>query len=122
MSGTTPSPEQVLLVDQHNDVLVATLNRAQKGNSLNTELIDALGTLAADLSREDGPYPDIKAVIITGAGRSAFSAGADINTLIGLGEAAAETLARALVRAMLAAETAGKTPSYKDKFPGAVAK
>jgi len=37
-----------------------------------------------------------------------------------LGAAAADTLARAIVRAMLHAQTVGATPSYRDKFPGAV--
>lgn len=39
-----------------------------------------------------------------------------------LGAAAADTLARAIVRAMLHAQTVGKTPSYQDKFPAAMAK
>jgi L-aminopeptidase/D-esterase-like protein len=39
-----------------------------------------------------------------------------------LGSTAADTLARAIVRAMLSAQTVGTTPSYKDRFPGAVAK
>ncbi|MGO4384401.1 enoyl-CoA hydratase/isomerase family protein [Specibacter sp. RAF43] len=90
MTKSTTTTEQILLVEQHGDVLVATLNRPRKGNSLTTELINALATLADGLSREDGPHRNARAVIITGAGESAFSAGADINTLVGLDQAAAE--------------------------------
>ena len=44
---------------------------------------------------------------------------ANINTL---GSAAADALARAIVRAMLNAQTVGTVPSYRDRFPGAVAR
>lgn len=90
MTETTLSTDQVLLREQHGDVLIVTLNRPRKGNSLNTELIEALGELTVDLGRADGLAGDVKAVIITGAGESAFSAGADINSLVGLDEASAE--------------------------------
>lgn len=90
MTETMTKNEQVLLHEQHNDVLVVTLNRPRKGNSLNPELLEALGNLADNLQRPDGPYRNVHAVIITGAGTAAFSAGADINTLVGLDEAAAE--------------------------------
>lgn len=84
----TSSSDNVLLREQNDGVLIATLNRPTKGNSLNIELIDALGQLAADL--KSPAHRSTKAVILTGAGTTAFSAGADINTLVGLDAAAAE--------------------------------
>jgi enoyl-CoA hydratase/carnithine racemase len=62
--------------------LIATIDRANKGNALDTPTIDALGDLAASLHA--GEHPSIRAVIITGSGDRAFSAGADISTLHGL--------------------------------------
>ncbi|VXB66029.1 Enoyl-CoA hydratase [Arthrobacter sp. 9V] len=84
----TTLTDTVLLTEQHDAVLIATLNRPAKGNSLSTELIDALGALAAEL--RSPTHEGTKAVILTGAGQKAFSAGADINTLVGLDAAAAE--------------------------------
>lgn len=63
-------------------VLVATIDRADKGNSLDAPLMQEIGDLAAAL--QDGAYPSVSAVIFTGAGSRAFSAGADISTLRGL--------------------------------------
>jgi enoyl-CoA hydratase len=63
-------------------VLIATIDRASKGNALDTPTIDALGDLTAGLHA--GEHPEVRAVIITGAGDRSFSAGADISTLHGL--------------------------------------
>lgn len=71
-----------LLIKQSGSVLTATLNRQAKANSLNQELIDALDALAAQIedthSQPEGP----RALIITGSGEKAFSAGADITELM----------------------------------------
>lgn len=82
------SSDNVLLREQNDGVLIATLNRPTKGNSLNTELIAALEEFAADLKTP--AHHTTKAVVLTGAGTRAFSAGADINTLVGLDAASAE--------------------------------
>jgi len=89
MTVETAQTHQVLLRERFGDILLATLNRPQKGNSLNTELIDAIGSLSTDLNRPDGGYAEVKALIITGAGSRAFSSGADITSLVGLDENAA---------------------------------
>src|SRR5262245_37312216 len=62
-----------LLVERHGLVALLTLNRPEKLNALNDELIGAL------MAALDGIELDrsVRAVVITGAGR-AFSAGADI--------------------------------------------
>jgi enoyl-CoA hydratase/carnithine racemase len=76
--------DAVLTQERHGAVVIATLNRPKKGNSLSRPLIDALEQLAADIEtgslRTDGP----RALVITGAGTSYFSAGADVNELDGI--------------------------------------
>lgn len=74
---------RVLTLERRGDVVLATLNRPTKGNALSNELIDALGAFV-DALRPGGTYADSKAVVLTGAGQKVFSAGADINGLVGL--------------------------------------
>jgi len=62
----------VLLTKRHDGVLVATLNRPDRLNALNSELVDALAA-AWDEARD----PEVRAVVLTGAGRG-FCAGADL--------------------------------------------
>ncbi len=63
----------VLLVEDRGPVRVLTLNRPDRHNALDTELSAALLAAfeAADADR------DVRAVVVTGAGRS-FSSGADV--------------------------------------------
>lgn len=89
MSNAPAQDEAVLLLEDKGDVLVATLNRPRKGNSLSTELIVAIGDLVAELRGPLGRFAAVKAVVITGSGDTVFSAGADINDLRGLSESAA---------------------------------
>lgn len=69
----------VLLTEDHGPVRVLTLNRPDKLNALNTALTRALSDAltAADADR------DIRAVVLTGAGRG-FCAGADLDEFPGL--------------------------------------
>jgi enoyl-CoA hydratase len=57
-----------------NGVLVITINRPDKLNSLNKQTIEELHETLVDAENES----DIKAIILTGAGQKAFVAGADI--------------------------------------------
>lgn len=75
----------VLLRRRDKDVLVATLNRPGKGNALNQPMIDALEELAVDVERDASAPDGVRAVVITGAGEKAFSAGADVTELDGIG-------------------------------------
>lgn len=84
MTDKTASDEPVLLREQHGAVLVATLNRPRKGNAIDNELMAALGDLAAELHRSAGEPGAARAVVLTGSGTRAFSAGADISNLVGL--------------------------------------
>ena len=64
-----------VLVDRDGPVAIVTLNRPDRMNAINTPLreafIDALTSANSD--------PEIKAIIITGAGERAFSAGIDLD-------------------------------------------
>lgn len=84
------SDETVLLRQQSESVLVATLNRPTKSNALNQALIDSLDELAAEIETEFD-NGQIKALVITGAGERAFSAGADITELADLDAPRART-------------------------------
>ena len=66
--------QDTVLFEKHDAVALLTLNRPEKLNALNYELIDRLMGLLDEIEA-DG---DLRAVILTGAGDRAFSAGADI--------------------------------------------
>ncbi len=70
----------ILLQEERDGVQLLTLNRPEALNALSTELALALlGALDAVRTRRD-----VRAVIITGAGDRAFSAGADLRERRGL--------------------------------------
>ncbi|HXA30145.1 MAG TPA: enoyl-CoA hydratase-related protein [Candidatus Angelobacter sp.] len=81
----TEVSSQVLAVERSGGVLRLTLNRPQRLNALDDELLDALGA-AMVVARDDDL---VRAVLITGAGRG-FCAGADLtgNRLSGDGGSA----------------------------------
>ncbi len=68
---------QTLLFDKRNGIAYVTVNRPEKLNALNhqvmTELLDCFKTLHTD--------DEVRVVILTGSGEKAFVAGADINEL-----------------------------------------
>lgn len=64
----------VVEVDYNNEVAVLTLNRPDKLNALNYELLDRLMEVLEEFEGDDF----VRAVVVTGAGDRAFSAGADI--------------------------------------------
>jgi len=71
--------EQAVLLSTEGHVATITLNQPDKLNPMSPELITALPSVIAAIQAD----PQIRAVVITGAGR-AFSAGADFRTLAGL--------------------------------------
>jgi enoyl-CoA hydratase len=75
------SSEPVLLVAREAPLAVVTLNRPEKRNALSAELRLAIGAAFRDLEAD----PEIRAVVLTGAGR-AFCAGMDLEELGGGGE------------------------------------
>ncbi len=66
---------QQLLVETNNNVLYITINRPQKLNALNKEVLAELSVAVANAQKDQ----EVKAILITGAGEKAFVAGADIS-------------------------------------------
>lgn len=81
--------EPELITERRGACLIATINRAERGNSLSRSLLQALSDLVTDLGRGDPRAGSPRALVITGNGDRAFSAGADINELNGISPAAA---------------------------------
>ena len=65
-------------IDRKGHVAVITINRPDARNALDPEHNDALGTAVADFEADD----DLYVAVLTGAGDVAFSAGADLKTLL----------------------------------------
>ena len=70
--------EPAVLVERDGHVLTVTLNRPDKRNAFNAEVLCRLCD-AWDIVDDD---PEIRAAILTGAGGN-FSAGADLDRLVG---------------------------------------
>ena len=70
--------DPVLLVERETAVATVILNRPNQMNALNAELRIALGDALAELEAD----PEIRAVVLTGAGR-AFCAGMDLKEIGG---------------------------------------
>ncbi len=69
-------PEPVLVVQRDAPIATVTLNRPDQMNALSTELRLAIGRAFRELEQD----PEIRVVIVTGAGR-AFCAGMDLKEL-----------------------------------------
>src|SRR3989475_10030347 len=68
---------QTLLVEIKDGVAVITINRPDKLNALNDQVMADLAAVAERVATGD----DIRGAILTGAGPKAFVAGADIGDL-----------------------------------------
>ncbi|MFL5740473.1 MAG: enoyl-CoA hydratase/isomerase family protein [Flavisolibacter sp.] len=79
-----------LLTSLDHGILTATINRADKMNALNKQVMQDLGLLVSEIQNN----ADIRAAILTGAGQKAFVAGADITEFVGLSKAEGMQLAR----------------------------
>ena len=66
---------EAIKTDQVDRVAIITLNRPEVLNALNLQLVSELDEAITEMERDDG----VGAIIITGAGERAFSAGADIH-------------------------------------------
>ena len=80
--------EDVVLVSRDGPVAIVTLNRPQAMNALSSALRRALAAAFRDLEADDS----VRAIVLTGAGTRAFTAGLDLKELgqQGLGAANAE--------------------------------
>ncbi len=70
-----------VLCEREGAVAVITLNRPDKLNALNAELLGELDALLASLAAASGPEA-VSCAILTGAGEKAFAAGADIAAML----------------------------------------
>lgn len=78
-----------LLTDVHNGIMTVTINREDKMNALNSELFGELEQVVDEVYAN----PEIKGVVLTGAGSKAFAAGADISEFTVLNAEGARVLA-----------------------------
>jgi enoyl-CoA hydratase len=95
---------RTLLFDVRDGVALVTVNRPDKLNALNDQVIDELGSVASRLATD----PAIRGAIVTGAGPKAFVAGADIGELATQGPLEARARATRGQDAFRRLETCGK--------------
>jgi len=81
---------KTLLTSLEDNVLTITINRPEKLNALNKDVFTDLDNALDDIEKN----PEIRSVIITGAGPKAFVAGADITEFGGLNKTEAMALAK----------------------------
>ncbi|RYY90473.1 MAG: enoyl-CoA hydratase [Chitinophagaceae bacterium] len=81
---------QTLLTALENGILTVTINRPEKLNALNRDVIAELGAVLSEVETNG----EIRSVILTGAGPKSFVAGADITEFVGLSKDEGEALAR----------------------------
>jgi len=72
---TEPDPTAPLLVEERADRLVVTLNRPDRRNAIDTEMVDALHEVCARLERAP------RLLLLTGGAGGVFAGGADIAQL-----------------------------------------
>ena len=81
---------QTLLTNLENGIFTITINRPDKMNALNQEVMSDLNNVMDEVNKNT----EIKSVIITGAGNKAFVAGADISEFSGLSQQEGMALAK----------------------------
>lgn len=81
---------ETVLVHREGPVARLTINRPDKLNAINGQVVDDLSAALAALVADGG----VRAVELTGAGDKAFVAGADIAAMAEMGPAEAEAFAR----------------------------
>ncbi len=101
---------EYILSEHEGAVAVITLNRPEKLNALSFPLMQEVGEALTGYETDDG----IAAVILTGAGERAFSAGADIHEMAGL--SSEELAARSTTRGTISWHIA----SYAKPLIGAI--
>ncbi len=70
-------PDSGALVERRGNVMVITINRPEARNAINAAVSTAVGD-ALDQAQQD---PEVRVVVITGAGEKSFCAGADLNAI-----------------------------------------
>lgn len=67
-----------IIVEMENEIAVVTISREKSLNALNSETLAELKECFEDISKRK----DVRVVILTGAGKKAFVAGADISEMV----------------------------------------
>ncbi|MFL5808525.1 MAG: enoyl-CoA hydratase/isomerase family protein [Flavisolibacter sp.] len=81
---------KTLLTSLEQGIFTVTINRPDKMNALNREVMSDLDKVTDEIESNS----DIKAVILTGSGQKAFVAGADISEFLGLTTTEGKKLAK----------------------------
>jgi len=75
---------ETLTIEKKDGVAVLTLNRPETHNAMNHAMFLELGVAAKELQND----PEVRAVVMTGAGKS-FSSGLDLGSFVGLAQLSA---------------------------------
>ena len=78
-----------VLIDKQNSTTILTINREEKLNALNLDLIENLDKIFDEIEKDNR----CNSVILTGSGRKAFIAGADIKQMSKMNSVQAKTYA-----------------------------
>jgi enoyl-CoA hydratase len=97
-------PYSTLLFEMRDILAIVTINRPEKLNALNAEVIAELGDVAGRVESD----PAIHGMILTGAGPKAFVAGADIGEIAAQGPVDGKARALAGQRVFRSLERCGK--------------
>ena len=81
--------QQYIQVEKKEDIAIVRINRPEKLNAINIDVIKEMGNVMDELDKDDS----VKVVIVTGAGEKAFSAGADIEYMSNISALEAEQYA-----------------------------
>lgn len=71
-----------LVLESEEGILTISINRPEKMNALNSDTLSELKLCFEDVY----DHPDIKGIVVTGVGKKAFVAGADISEFVDLNE------------------------------------
>lgn len=80
-----------ILLENRNNVIILTINRESSLNALNKSVFDDLDYF---FTKGHAEFPQLKGVVITGAGTKAFAAGADIKEFMDYSVEQAQALSR----------------------------
>ncbi|GAA4347131.1 crotonase/enoyl-CoA hydratase family protein [Variovorax defluvii] len=89
--------EALVLVEQRGSQLWVTLNRADKANAMTVSMVERVTAALAEAARN----PEVKAVLLTGAGEKIFCAGVDVREQPADGDMARQRERRSIALAAL---------------------
>lgn len=95
---------ELLLVEIADRIATVTINRPDKRNALNNQVLDELRVVFEDLQEDD----DAGGIVLTGSGEKAFAAGADIAELQNLKKKGGERASGKGQAVMSVIESTGK--------------